>query len=133
MKRMLACAFALTALLASGFANQLAAQNKGPAVVVLKGAALGGVKFTHDKHNDLSKCVSCHHASKAEKPLKSPHQKCTECHTKPAAAPMKTTIRDAYHDVAAKKGICMDCHVKEAAAGKKVPVKCNECHKKENV
>jgi len=45
---------------------------------------------------------------------------------------MTTSIRDAYHDAAAKKGTCMDCHVAEAAAGKAVPVKCTECHKKSN-
>ena len=139
MKIMLRVLLMGIAVLGAGAVNNLAAQGKAkdkdePTVVVLKGAALGGVKFTHDKHEDLAKCIACHHASKPEKALKSAHEKCTDCHTKPAVAPMKTTIRDAYHDVTAKKGVCMDCHVKEAAAGKKnVPLKCNECHKKENI
>jgi hypothetical protein len=110
-----------------------AQQDKGPETVILKGAPTGGVKFTHAAHQKLTKCETCHHPSKPEMPSKAATQKCSDCHTSKVAAPMKTNARGAMHDAMAKKGTCMDCHVKEAAAGKKAPVKCAECHKKENV
>lgn len=110
---------------------------KAPDTVILKGAPAGGVKFDHKKHagTDQSKCVTCHHASKAEKPSKAAQEKCTDCHTKAVTAPMKTNTRSAFHDPMAKKGLCVDCHAAEIAKGKKAPApsKCAECHKKENV
>jgi hypothetical protein len=123
----------------AGSFTSLAAQQKGngaakaPAVVVLKGAPIGGVKFAHAVHETKAKCETCHHASLPAKPLTSPHQQCGGCHTKPAVAPMTTSIRDAFHDAMAKKGTCVECHLKEAAAGKVTPAKCASCHKKENV
>jgi sRNA-binding protein len=101
-----------------------------PTKVVLKGNPMGGVNFDHAKHQKLvgDKCDTCHHASKAEKPMKAKQENCQNCHQKVAAAPMKTNAKAAFHDAMAKKGVCVDCHVKEAAAGKKVPSKCNECH-----
>ncbi len=110
---------------------------KEPGTVILKGAPLGGVKFDHKTHSERAnkKCETCHHASKPEKPSKAAQEKCTNCHTKAVAAPMKTTTRGAFHDPLAKSGTCIDCHAKSVAAGKKVPTpgKCPECHKKENV
>ncbi len=109
-----------------------AAAQTAPAKVVLKGNPMGGVSFDHTAHAKAAggdaKCVTCHHASKPEKPSKSPTQKCQECHTKAVAAPMKTNSKAAFHDAMAKKGLCVDCHAKEIAAGKKIPSKCNECH-----
>ena len=126
--------FAITALLTFGFVMLVQAQEKAPGVVVLKGNPMGGVKFDHPAHTKIvgDKCDTCHHASKAEKPLKSQHQNCQDCHTKTVAAPLKTTARNAFHDAMAKAGTCIGCHTKEAAAGKKPPLKCPECHKKEN-
>ncbi|MGA2264734.1 MAG: cytochrome c3 family protein [Acidobacteriota bacterium] len=72
-------------------------------------------------------------ASKPGKAAKAAQEDCQDCHTKTVTAPMKTTVKLAFHDNVAKKGVCIDCHVKEAAAGKKAPVKCAECHKKANV
>lgn len=114
---------------------RLMAQAKEPETVILKGAPLGGVKFEHKLHaKDRNvKCTTCHHASKAEKPMASANQKCTDCHTKTPVAPMKTKTSGAFHDAMAKKGTCIDCHVAEVAKGKKAPTKCLECHKKENV
>jgi sRNA-binding protein len=119
-------------LLALPFAYAQAA--KEPGTVILKGAPIGGVKFEHAKHTKDygAKCESCHHASKPEKPLKAQQQKCSDCHTKTATAPMKTKYQAAFHDPMAKKGTCVDCHTQAAGAGKKPPVKCNDCHKKEN-
>ena len=102
-----------------------------PEEIVLKGPTQGAVTFTHKKHTELGECVSCHHESKPEKAKTADYQKCSECHTKPVAAPMKTVLRDAFHNAMAKQGSCIDCHVKEAAAGKTVPQKCVDCHKKE--
>lgn len=111
-----------------------AADQKAPDTVVLKGAPMGGVKLDHKKHSAATKCETCHHASKPEKPLASANQKCQDCHTKTAAAPMKTKTQAAFHNPTAKAGLCIDCHTKEAAAGKKAPSsKCADCHKKENV
>jgi hypothetical protein len=129
---MLASGVALAAAIA---APPLSAQApKAPDTIILKGAPMGGVKFDHKLHaKDAASCKTCHHPSKPEMPNKSEFQACTDCHSKqPAAAPLKTGKRDAFHDAMAKKGTCIDCHAKEAAAGKKAPVKCQECHKKEN-
>ena len=105
---------------------------KAPAgPVILKGAPMGGVKFEHKTHA-TTKCDVCHHAAKPEKAPKSAQEACTDCHTKVAAAPMKTKLQAAFHNPTAKAGLCIDCHTKEAAAGKKAPTKCADCHKKEN-
>lgn len=123
--------FAVAAFM-SGIAS---AQEKVPGTVVLKGAPLGGVKFDHAKHSKMEgvKCETCHHASKPEHASKVAHEPCQTCHTKAATAPMKTAAQAAFHAAMAKGGTCIDCHVKQNAAGKKAPMKCPECHKKENV
>ncbi len=105
------------------------AQKAPTAPLVLKGAPNGDVTFDHSKHAGV-KCDVCHHASKPEKPAKAAEQKCTDCHTKVAAAPMKTKLQAAFHNPTAQSGVCIDCHKKEAAAGKKTPAKCADCHKK---
>ena len=112
-----------------------AQQPQPPDVVILKGNPLGGVKYNHTTHAKKAgdKCDTCHHASKPEKPLASPYQKCQDCHTKTATKPMVTYTKLAFHDAMFKKGTCADCHIKEAAAGKAAPIKCVDCHKKENV
>lgn len=97
---------------------------------------MGNVKFdhaTHAKERAANKCETCHHASKAQKPSKTPQQKCSDCHTKAVAAPMKTTLQGAFHAPMAKGGTCITCHLQVNAKGKKAPAKCPECHKKENV
>jgi hypothetical protein len=109
---------------------------KPPDTVILKGNPMGGVKYAHINHDKLvgDKCDTCHHASKPEKPLVgSQYQKCQNCHTKTATKPMITYTKLAFHDASFKKGTCPDCHIKEAAAGKAAPIKCVDCHKKENV
>lgn len=113
--------------------HALNAQEKGPDTVLLTGSSLGGVLFQHATHQDMTDCTSCHHESRPEKPMEAEHQPCTGCHIKTPVAPMVTGIRDAFHDSTGKAGTCIDCHVTEAAAGKTVPLKCTECHKKENV
>jgi hypothetical protein len=107
---------------------------KPPASVILKGAPIGGVRLDHAAHTDTHKvaCTTCHHPSMKQKPAKSDYQKCSDCHTKVAAAPMKTNYRDAFHDAMAKSGLCVTCHMQENKKGKKAPLKCNECHKKEH-
>lgn len=109
---------------------------QAPDSTILKGSPMGGVKFPHAAHVKLigdAKCDTCHHASKPEKPMTAKQEKCQNCHTKVATAPMKTKAQAAFHNPMAKAGLCIDCHVKENAGGKKAPVKCNECHKKENI
>ncbi|MBZ5627279.1 MAG: cytochrome c family protein [Acidobacteriia bacterium] len=103
--------------------------------IILKGNPMGGVKFMHTAHakDRKIKCETCHHASKPEKPATAKEQACSECHTKVAVAPMKTTYKLAFHDAMAKKGTCIDCHTAENAKGKKAPTKCTECHQKANV
>ncbi|MEW5982739.1 MAG: cytochrome c3 family protein [Acidobacteriota bacterium] len=135
MKRLglIAAALAGLALLAA----PVVIAQQAPDVTILKGSPMGGVKFLHAAHVKTigdAKCDTCHHASKPEKPMKAKQEKCQDCHTKTAAAPMKTKAQAAFHDALATKGLCIDCHVKEAAAGKKVPAakKCMDCHKKEN-
>jgi hypothetical protein len=128
----------LCLLFGLGLAGVVQAQApKEPDTVVLKGAPLGGVKFDHKAHaKDRGiKCETCHHPSKPEKPMTAKQQKCTDCHTKVAEAPMKTKLQAAFHDPMAKKGLCVDCHQQAAAKGtatKAAPAKCGDCHKKEN-
>ena len=131
MKR---CLVLLAMVVAVAFvAGTVSLAQTAPATVILKGAPLGGVKLDHKTHSALTKCDTCHHASKPEKPTKAANQKCTDCHTKVAAAPMKTKLQAAFHDPLAKKGTCINCHTEGLKAGKKPPTKCTECHKKENV
>jgi len=127
--------FSMMIVLMFGLAVVLQAQGKAPGVVILKGNPMGGVKFDHTAHQKAAadKCETCHHASKPEKALKAKEENCQDCHTKTVTAPMKTTAKLAFHDATYKKGTCVDCHLKQAAAGKKVPAKCTDCHKKENV
>lgn len=110
-------------------------QAQGPDTVILIGSPMGGVKFAHKTHStDYAggKCETCHHPSRTEKPATAPNQKCSECHTKTAAAPMKTKYQAAFHNPLAKEGTCITCHLDQNKAGKAAPVKCADCHKKEN-
>ncbi len=101
---------------------------------ILKGNPMGGVKFEHKVHvaRAGNKCETCHHPSKPEKPLKSPQEACMDCHTKPPQPGMKTGLPAAFHNPMAQAGTCIDCHRQQLAAGKKPPLKCTDCHKKEN-
>ena len=108
------------------------AAETAPGTVVLKGAPMGGVKFDHKAHAGMGKCDVCHHASKPEKPLKSEHENCQDCHTTPPPAGMKTKPQAAFHNPTATAGVCIDCHKAENAKGKPAPTKCAECHKKDN-
>lgn len=110
----------------------VAADEKTPQDIYTLKAPNGAVKFDHKKHAASTKCETCHHASKPEKPLKSAHQACADCHTNPAQAPVKTKLQAAFHNPTAASGLCVDCHKKEVAAGKKPPTKCTECHVKAN-
>lgn len=104
-------------------------------VVVLTGSPMGGVRLDHKLHATRAdnKCETCHHPSKPEKPSAAPQQKCADCHTKVAAAPMKTKYQAAFHNPTAQAGTCIGCHKAQNAKGKtKAPVKCAECHKKTN-
>ena len=102
-------------------------------VVVLKGSPMGGVRLEHKKHAERAgnKCETCHHASKPQKPAAAPQQACSSCHTRVAAPPMKTKLQAAFHNPAAQGGTCIGCHKAQNAKGKKAPVKCAECHRKE--
>jgi hypothetical protein len=123
----------ILAIAVMGCSLAFAQAKKAPDSVVLKGAPMGGVKFDHKAHvTAAKKCDTCHHASKPEKASTSAQQNCTDCHTKVAAAPMKTKLQAAFHNPTATAGICIDCHKAPAAAGK-APTKCADCHKKENV
>ena len=118
------------ALLLAGAPDGLAAQEVAPPdTVVLSGAPLGDVTFSHAAHATMTECVACHHESRPEMPLESEYQPCSACHTKSPTPPMTTSIRDAYHDARAQSGICVDCHTEETTSSEAtVPVRCTECH-----
>jgi hypothetical protein len=98
----------------------------------MKGSTMGAVTFPHSAHVHVAgRCEICHHASKPEKPLKSPQEACTDCHTKPQTPPVKTGLQAAFHNPTATTGLCITCHKTENARGKAAPVKCADCHKKE--
>ena len=101
--------------------------------IVLKGPTMGAVRFPHSAHMRVAgKCEVCHHASKPEKPLKATTEACTDCHTRPPTPPVKTGLPAAFHNSSATAGLCITCHKTENAEGKAAPVKCADCHKKEN-
>jgi hypothetical protein len=103
-------------------------------VIILRGSALGAVKFEHKLHSArTAKCETCHHPSRREKPNAALQQACSDCHTKVAISPMKTKLQAAFHNPTAAAGTCIDCHKAETAKGKVAPVKCLGCHKKENI
>jgi hypothetical protein len=109
------------------------AQSAPQGPILLKGAPMGAVKFDHTAHVKVAgKCDVCHHASKPEKPLKSPQQACADCHTKPPTPPVTTSLQAAFHNPTATAGLCIDCHKRQNASGKATPVKCAECHQKAN-
>ena len=95
---------------------------------------MGGVRLEHKAHVERAgrNCATCHHPSRPEKPATAPQQACSDCHTKVATPPMKTKYQAAFHNPMARAGTCIDCHQAENAAGKHAPLKCAECHKKEN-
>ncbi len=103
-------------------------------VVILTGSPLGGVRFEHKLHvaRAGNNCVTCHHASRPEKPASAPQQACSDCHTNAAMPSMKTKRQAAFHNPTAQSGTCIDCHKAENAKGKKAPLNCMECHKQEN-
>ena len=126
----------LSSALVFAVVQSASAQAKQPKdSYILKGAPMGGVKFNHQAHAAVLKiaCETCHHPSKPQKPLAAAQQACSDCHTKPAAAPMKTAWNQIFHVPTGQTGMCIDCHKKEKAAAKKSPTGCMECHKKENV
>ena len=88
--------------------------------------------FARGTSKVAGKCEVCHHSSKPEKPLKSPQQACTDCHTKPPTPPVTTGLQAAFHNPTATAGLCITCHKTENSHGKAAPVKCADCHKREN-
>jgi len=100
--------------------------------VLLCGSGLAQ-KFEHTSHLKVAgRCAVCHHPSRPQKPLKSPQQACTDCHTNPATPPVTTKLQAAFHNSTATSGLCIDCHKTEDAGGRAAPVKCADCHKKSN-
>lgn len=106
-------------------------------IIILSGNPSGSVKFRHRLHTDVREipCLTCHHASKPEKPATAPQQACNSCHVSVAVKPMHTNIEAAFHNDEATAGLCISCHTRENAAHKHklAPVKCRDCHNKANV
>jgi hypothetical protein len=104
-------------------------------VVILRGSPLGAVKFDHKLHSQArsTKCETCHHPSRFEKPATAQQQACSNCHTKVAISPMKTKLPAVFHNPTGAAGTCIDCHKAENAKGNVAPIKCLGCHKKENI
>ena len=101
-------------------------------VIVLNHARIGEVNFDHASHLKVAaKCEVCHHASKPQKPLKSPQEACTDCHATPAKPPVTTKRQAAFHNPTATAGLCISCHKTENQQGKAAPVHCPDCHKPE--
>jgi hypothetical protein len=129
--KLLATAFGFLILVLN--CGNVLAQGVPQGPILLKGAPMGAVKFDHTTHVKVAgKCDVCHHASKRQKPLKSPQEACADCHTKPPTPPVTTSLQAAFHNPTATAGLCIDCHKRQNASGKATPVKCAECHQKAN-
>ncbi len=114
MKRAVLAILIVMSIVAVSAGTLFAPAKKAPATITLtpKVKAMGPVTFNHAKHSAENKCDVCHLAA--------------------TGGALKTADAkpNAFHATGAKSGLCIDCHAKEAAAGKKVPAKCNDCHKK---
>ncbi len=122
-----AAVLAASALLPGKAAAQQAAQPVGPDTVVFS-PSRGKVIFLHGKHSKAFECSSCHHESRAEKPLTKSREKCEDCHTAEPTPPMKTSLKLAFHNTVTREGTCLTCHKKQNEAGKSAPVGCMDCH-----
>lgn len=108
-------------------------QQTPQAPITMEGPTMGAVRFSHWTHTHIAgKCGLCHHASKPEKPMKGSQQACLDCHTKPPTPPVRVGLPNAFHNAGATSGLCITCHKTENAEGRAAPVKCADCHKKEN-
>jgi len=128
---LLSAALAAGALQPGGAAAQAPGEPAGPDTVVFN-ASRGKVTFTHAKHSKANECASCHHASRPEKPLTAAKQKCTDCHAAEPVPPMKTALKDAFHNTGTGEGTCLSCHAKKADTNPNVPSACGDCHKKDS-
>ncbi|OPY74433.1 MAG: Cytochrome c3 [Syntrophorhabdus sp. PtaU1.Bin058] len=102
-----------------------AAQKKAPEpmILLLEGAKLAPVPFSHTTHVEKIKldCIACHHKDKNPKEP----DKCVTCHLLKEVKEGAPPAKDAFHKN------CQTCHKESAAKGIKAPVKCAECHKKQ--
>jgi hypothetical protein len=106
-------------------------ERRRPEGTIVLPAKTGDVTFDHERHAEkASECAMCHHESRPEKPLVAKQQACRDCHTAKATPPMKTNLRNAFHDGKASAGVCIDCHKKASGTTPPAPVKCADCHKK---
>ncbi len=116
-----------------------------PAVIVLqpklwKELTKPSVPFTHEKHvEDYEiECAECHHNYKDGKNVwnkSMPVETCDTCHTNPATKELSKlsdeekvkNLEMAFHNN------CRECHKKrkKESPDSEIPVKCNQCHQKE--
>jgi predicted CXXCH cytochrome family protein len=122
---------ALTMSLALVVSMSFAADDKGPAEIILGADGKKPATFPHAAHQAKEgvTCGTCHHYLKDE--VRTPcddgtpqeeFKKCTECHNESMANEKLRTWKDIGH------GLCKDCHTKMKDQG--APTKCNDCHKK---
>ncbi len=45
---------------------------------------------------------------------------------------MKAGLPGTFHNLTARTGNCINCHKQQNVAGKKAPLECMECNKREN-
>ncbi len=78
--------------------------------------------FKHKEHVDrkIARCGACHHKKPTE--IKS----CAECHVLEPEEKEVLKYKDAHH------GLCRKCHKARRKGREGPPVKCTQCHKKEN-
>lgn len=103
--------------------------NKVPIEIMLAALAkkMPPVLYRHKLHLDkkVARCGNCHHVNPNDiKP-------CATCHTAAPPDPKIPKYDKAYHD------LCVGCHkTRQTTNGQGQtsgpPIKCNDCHKKEN-
>jgi len=111
------------ALFLLAFSNQEQPQSEEQYIYETK---IGKVTFSHLKHQERIEkdCQICHHEVSQEKPAEA----CSNCHKKIVQI---TPLGEAMPLSKAFHTKCIACHQKKLNEEKKPPVKCQECHIKQ--
>jgi len=123
VKEVFAVALIISSCLFVFKAHDVKAQKTVPDTVTLKQkeAKLPPVVFSHRSHAGSIGCVICHHN---ESNLKTP-ERCRACHPDKIVKGKAMPAQQAFHKQ------CQGCHKEKRNKATRAPMKCNECHRKQ--